>query len=836
MGTKPPPGCRFKWLLRIGALCWGFPALAQAPATEAKSATVDPPRRATVVPSASFRAGDFHHLFFGDTWRALWVKPVSVKVLDLANTAGGLHAVDRGEAHASRPFLLVSPDGKAFGFRALIKDATLDWPEESQTETLRNLALDQVSGTVPGGALVASVIERAAGVPSLEVELVVLPDDPRLGKWRASFAGKLGILEKRLRPADPEMAPSGGREALTSDSLFQILQVDGRNEVDERTFLTSRLVDILVGDWDRHGSQWTWVDRERGGRRVWTAVSSDRDWAFNNLDGLGWIVIRKAIPKYQVFDKKISGLRGLLLMSQPLDRRLLAGLDRSAWDSVTKTVVERLPDRVFARAVDALPSGMDSTAVMRLETTLRARRDHLSEASAAFYKRLAQVVEVWATEGSDEVRLADAPDGGVELKLKRGEGPGTSLSRVFDPEETREVRVYLRGGDDRVTGQWSGGPVTVRIVHEGDGTLKVDSTVSGVRVYDSKKPFPLPGKRFDPGEIFRDWGGSVGFSPWIGQKSGAGIIVGGGPVVTKYGFRRVPYAYKATLRAAYGTTGSTINVQFKGDFRFARPGAGLRVDAKALQADALHYFGIGNETSRPEIGDFYLMRQHTYLVDLSLYQEFAKGGLISFGPVLSRTVSDLGRPTLALEEQPYGFGTFTELGAGGGVLIDLRDDPIYPVTGLKAQVNGRFFPAIGDVNKAFGVVAGELAGYLGTRSIPGTPVLAVRAGGAKGFGNVPFFEAPKLGGKPSLRGFSRERFNGDRSLYGSAELRFRLGQFKAFLPGEFGVYGLGDIGRVYLKRRDLLALAQELRRGALAQLLRTKNHRQHHLGPQRRRE
>jgi hemolysin activation/secretion protein len=62
---------------------------------------------------------------------------------------------------------------------------------------------------------------------------------------------------------------------------------------------------------------------------------------------------------------------------------------------------------------------------------------------------------------------------------------------------------------------------------------------------------------------------------------------------------------------------------------------------------------------------------------------------------------------------------------------------------------------------------------------------------------LPFFEAPMLGGKPSLRGFSRERFNGDGTVYGSAELRFNLGHFRVLLPGEIGVFGLGDVGRAY---------------------------------------
>ncbi len=708
-----------------------------------------------------------------------------------------MEAEARGAGHASRPFYLVNPQGRVFGFRALVKDPVLDWPEEQQTETLRHLGIEQQAGTIPGGALVVAEITRAVGVRSLDVRLVALPDDARLGQWQKDYGGKVGVLETRLRPLTDESADPGPIEYVDTDSLFVLLRSDPKSVVDARAFLASRLVDILVGDWDRHAGQWTWMSHVRGSQQWWIPISNDRDWAFTNLDGFVWSLFRKAQPKFQVFDGGIRHLPSLMLMSRPLDRRLLAPLDRATWDSVTRSVVEHLPDRVLARAVGALPPGMDSSGLTRLESTLRERRDHLSQASAEFYRRLADVVEVWGTESADHVEVAEGQHGAVVLRLARG-GRSDGWSRTFDPEETHEVRVYLLGGNDRVTGDWHGGPITVRIIHEGHGNLTVDSTVNGVEVNDSKSASALPGKQFDPQKMFRDWGTKFGLSPWVGQKAGAGIILGGGPVFTKYGFHREPYAYTVTARAAYGTTGSTVNFQTKGDFRFARPGAGVRFDAKALQADAVHYFGFGNETTRSEISDFYLLLQHTYQVTTTLYGEFGKHAVASVGPVFSRTVSSEARPSLALDQQPYGFGSFTELGAMGDILIDLRDDPVYPVRGVKAEVNGRVFPAIGDVGAAFGVVRGELAGYLGTRSLPGTPVVAVRVGGARGFGEVPFFESPSLGGKPSLRGFSRERFTGDGALYGGAELRFNLGRFKMVVPGEIGVYGLGDIGRVYV--------------------------------------
>ncbi len=51
-----------------------------------------------------------------------------------------------------------------------------------------------------------------------------------------------------------------------------------------------------------------------------------------------------------------------------------------------------------------------------------------------------------------------------------------------------------------------------------------------------------------------------------------------------------------------------------------------------------------------------------------------------------------------------------------------------------------------------------------------SPTLAWRLGGKKIWGEVPFQDAATIGGKRSVRGYFRDRFSGESSLYGSADL------------------------------------------------------------------
>jgi hypothetical protein len=49
-----------------------------------------------------------------------------------------------------------------------------------------------------------------------------------------------------------------------------------------------------------------------------------------------------------------------------------------------------------------------------------------------------------------------------------------------------------------------------------------------------------------------------------------------------------------------------------------------------------------------------------------------------------------------------------------------------------------------------------------------------------------------------VRGLRAQRFAGDASVYGNLELRLFLVRTQLFLPLDIGVFGFGDVGRVFL--------------------------------------
>ena len=132
-----------------------------------------------------------------------------------------------------------------------------------------------------------------------------------------------------------------------------------------------------------------------------------------------------------------------------------------------------------------------------------------------------------------------------------------------------------------------------------------------------------------------------------------------------------------------------------------------------------------------------------------------------------------------------------------GFTYDSRDNIIAPVKGIYFNAYGEYYPVIFNNRFHFSKISGDLRAYLSTDVVTDI-TLALRVGGQEVFGTYPFFKYAVLGGGKNLRGFSRERFSGDASLFGQAEVRMYLFDMNVLLPGRFGLSFFGESGRVFI--------------------------------------
>ena len=548
----------------------------------------------------------------------------------------------------------------------------------------------------------------------------------------------------------------------------------------------------------------------------WTPIPRDRDQAFARFDGLLLGLARLSAPQLVAFSPDYPSMVGLTWNARVLDRRLLSGLEWPVWDSAATELQGLITDAVIDDAVAHLPPEFRDRNGTWLAAALRSRRDHLPEAARRFYRVLAAEPDVYASDKAERVEILRG-DRTLDVAMYPAHESASPLfHRRFSRDETKEVRLYLHGGDDavRITGEGGGAPL-LRVIGGGGDDRVVDSSSGGhVRFYDARgtneaagrHPPPLdprPFADFSPSDSTpfpeRDWGGFWRFRPWFSIGPEVGLFIGGGGVRYNFGFRKRPLRSRLAASVGYAAGAETFRAELQGDFYRVNSRIRTSVVLRASGIEVVRFFGFGNETTRiEEDEEFYRVPQKQYLIAPSVVFPLGATGTFSVGPVLKYANTDLDPTRFIGISRPYGVGKFGGVGATATAEWDARDVPGAPRHGFRLLASGSVYPAIWDVDSTFGELHGEASTYLTPNTTFG-PTLALRVGGKKVWGQYPFFEAAFIGGADDVRGVITQRYAGDAAVYGSAELRARLGRYFVILPGDFGLFALGDVGRVYLE-------------------------------------
>jgi hypothetical protein len=677
---------------------------------------------------------------------------------------------------------------------------------------------DQTSSALPTAPPVVARLLNAAGIPHAEEQLFLLPRGPELGEFEDEFGGLMGFLQERVGGAEgPPSRWKGASEIIGSDTLLARTARSPEDRVDVRAFLSARLFDVLIGDWDRHRDQWVWIRYGESTPRRWIAVPRDRDQAFAKYDGFLFFFARQTAPQLTNFGPRYPYMPGATWNGRDLDRRFLVELDWPVWDSVANALRSRLTDSVIAEAVRALPPEHHRLRGAELAAALRSRRDQLSEAAGRFYRVLAEQVDVHATEQADEAGLTREDDGDLELTLAPIGSGRPYFRRRFHRSQTKEVRVFLMGGDDRVVARGQGGGIRVRILGEAGQDRLVDSVRGGGELFydDPAGPERTTGfgstvnrKPYHPREQDpealppRDWGGRWAVNVWGNYGPDMGALLGSSAVHTGYGFRKFPFATRHRVRAGFATGPKTYRVDYRGEFRRENSPSHSELLLRASGIDVITFHGFGNEISAPGDKEFYRVTQDAFSVEPSFVLSVGRHSTVRVGPLLKYVSTD-DRPDrfLATLGDVYGTGSFGEIGGQVDFRHDSRDRPSAATRGVLFELGGRLYPAAWDVDSTFGEVHGTASTYLSLRA-PLDPTLALRVGGRKLWGGFPYFESAFIGDASTVRLGRVNRYAGDASVFGNAELRLALGKLQIVLPADVGIFGLADAGRVYLEGED----------------------------------
>lgn len=789
-----------------------------APAALAAQARPSPiPDSVLATPGAHYKASALHALLLGRGYRDLWTVPFKTEVADFTRLGGGgLTPFRLGGGMTTRTLHLRGADGHRYVFRSVEKHVGQGLSEDLQQTLVESVLQDQISAFHPTGAPVVAALLDAVGVLHTSPRFLMVPDDPQLGEF-ARLAGSLVLFEER-----PDSGWAGARSVIDVEDLFKKLQ-KGPTRVDAAGYLTGRLIDLLVGDRDRGVNNWLWGEFAEAGGIVWRPIPTDRDQSFLRLDGAVKRVLRHYDPRLVVFETGGIHVVGLSRSAWDLDRRVLSVLDKSAWDSVTASVIKRMTDPVIDAAARRLPAEHHRVAGPRLSARLKDQRSHLTEAADRLYRIVAESADLQGTDQPD-LAFIDRLEGGL-LRIRlyeaaRGDStPDGSpyFDRVFREDETREVRLYLHDEADRAVVRGSGGgTIRVRIVGGGGPDALVDSSGTGGRIvfYDSGdisrmsgssrtklvRKSPSPNRSWGENSALPpDWGHRWTPAPQFSFNRDIGLLIGPGAVVERYGFLKTPYRSRISLSAAYSTGARLPVLDYLHEMEDVAGPMDLSFHGRFTGMDVLYFHGFGNQTTADPNRRFHRVDQRRFQLSLAAKLPLGHSTTLTLGPTFSVSVTDTAasEETFLAASRPFGSGTFRQAGATAEIRIETRNRGTTSTSGWLVTTGGSYYPGILDApRRGFGAVDGAITTYL-SASKSGNQTVALRVGGRKVFGQAPFYESAFIGGLGTVRGFRAQRFAGTGSAYANLELRTFVARVKLLLPTDVGILALGDAGRVF---------------------------------------
>ncbi|MEM9175478.1 MAG: hypothetical protein AAGC67_09605, partial [Myxococcota bacterium] len=467
---------------------------------------------------------------------------------------------------------------------------------------------------------------------------------------------------------------------------------------------------------------------------------------------------------------------------------------------------------------------------------------------------LAREVDVRLSDEAERVEVVHDDEDRMRVTVHAAADAGSApvFDRTFDHRETKEVRLYLGGG--AADGVVRGGPgwIRLRAIVEADAkTIDVKGSTH-TRIYDpedratirlgantrvDRRPYvpPPPDAGFVDVEDVppRDWGSDTIPLPEFGFQPDVGVFLGAAVAHTRYGFRKDPWSSKHSLGVGWATEANAPRVRYQGQFRPENRKVIAQVDLQYSGIEVLRFYGFGNETRDRGNDRAFRVRNQFYEAAVSAVLPMEEDRLRLRGGVglrLSRTangrrVIDGFLPDGSGTQPPnpifpYGNHDFFvgDLRAGlrydtrtsvettkGNLQLPFLDNPAagYPTGGFLFDLEARYAPPLfGDVRSSYASIRGSIAGYFSVGE--GDRVtLALRAGGIETFGPTPYFDLATIGGgrffsgDSTNRGLRTQRLTGDSAVFGNADLRIVLGRTKLIVPGDYGVHGFFDVGRVF---------------------------------------
>lgn len=765
-----------------------------------------------------------HYLFFGKNYRKEWATSVKLPLIRISKIYGGLTPVKEGGGMQSKSLRLADKSGTEWVIRSVEKTPDKLLPENLRGTFALDWVDDALSGQHPFSALVVPPMAEAAGVYHANPVIGVIAPDEALGEFNKLFSGMVVLLEEREPGGESDNTPKMEKELLK----------DNDNHFDGKQFLRARMLDMLLGDWDRHEDQWRWLDVKKGKGKLYESVPRDRDQVFHVNQGLfpsvaalPWID-----PLLGDFVGSLSRVKYSLAKTRFMKGYPDVQLSYAEWMETVNNFVKAETDEVLEAGLKRMPVEVYSMRHDELLSILKERRKNIPAAMTEYYRFVYRIADLRTSNKNEQVTITDAPDHGMRVVInkldKQGQVKDLLMDMTYQADITKELRLYVSDGNDKVVINTTASPIKLRLIGgDGEKSYEVKQAVRKVQVYDRKDSVQFTGdinrlrRHLSDDTLNTRFVPTNHYNVWMPLATAAinaddGFLLGLGFKYTKLdGFRKLPYTSTQQLMVTHSFATDAFRIRYNGEWIQAIGKADIVLQAFIQAPDnTLNFFGRGNETALVK-GDnyrrFYRTRFDTYQFDPALRWRIGKETTISAGPSIQFYHLNLDDNDGRFINQSSLINSYDSLTvnkdkAHVGLLVNVnsnhRNNNILPTAGYYFNVTVQGYTGLNQYSKSFMQIRPEFTYYQKLNS-SGSVVLSDRVGGGVTVGQTAFYQSMFLGGQGNLLGYLQNRFAGQHMAFNNLQARIKLLNIASYiLPGQLGLSGFYDAGRVWEKGED----------------------------------
>jgi hypothetical protein len=792
-----------------------IPALAQETKKAETATTIIMPA------SAKYHKGSLYRRLWGEHYRKEWHTPVKFYKANLDTLAGGVFPYEAGGGRQTKNLHLRDNKKQEYVLRSVDKSLGKALPEILRGTFAESFANDQVTFAHPYGALIIAPLAAAAGIYHTNPSIFYVPNQKALKDFNDSMGNTLYLFEQRPDEDWSSAANFGNsKKIIGTDNILEEILKDNDNRIDQKAYARARLFDMIIGDWAKHEDQWRWASFKNDNNTLYVPIPRDRDNAFSKFDG-SLLKIAKGMAGATHLNDYTPVLPDPVTFNFParhLDHHLLNELALEDWTIIANDLKKRITDRIIDDAVKKLPPEVYPISGPRIAANIKSRRDMLDNYAKNYYSYLSDEVEITGSEKHEWVDIKRISPTQTEITVSKISDEGKTkekphFKRIFNSNETKEVRFYGIDGKDHYVFSGDGSnPTVVRLIG-GPGKDEYEATAasgrSNIHIYDNddnevkqsgnarmhiSNDTSVHAYKYD---YFK--ADKKGISPILFYSNEDRIHVGIGYKIQTHKWRKEPFATQHKLAGKYSFAQKAFSAGYESILTQLFGKWDMNIFAEYDQVRWTNFFGLGNETAlTTKERDFNRVRSQQFIGKLGVQRVFNGKQRITFNPffqsydIINDTSRYLAKNPVLTVMETYKAHQFA--GAELEYLYQNINDSVLPTKGFNILTFANFTQCL-QTDKNVTRFGGQANLFVPLSRQFG---ITIKAGAASLTGDPEFYQYNVVGGTETLRGHQRDRFYGKSTVYNQNELRW-ISDVRSYLyNGKIGLFGFFDMGRVWL--------------------------------------